>query len=236
MKQIHQEVIKIISDLMPDSCFLPQDWQTHYNIQAPQIELPNGVRDAKDMRELLISPCPIKNDGKTSIKDTSILTCAPKEKFTILTWRDLHPKQDKHGNPLQPIFWGDYSESWYIDKREKFARQNKNRYSIYLHYKDILPNSTNEWYADQIEMLPEGYEPAFVSELSPALFCHFKKYGVYLYQKIYGRCKDVDSGGVHVSLGDFDSDGLFVVRSCDVWGDGPCLGIGLAVSRKLFSS
>ena len=212
-----------IREVMGENCFLCEDWQTHYGIEIPQIELPPQIRNAQDLKELLLSPCPIESNGAI-IKDTHFLFYAPAKTFTLLEWREKHPESG------QPRFYSDYSDRWY--NNQDFAKKTKNRYSLYLGYKKVLPNSTSKSYQDQLNLLPENYEPFLATELAIFLICYYKKLQEYLYSGIYGRCQDTDSGGYRVSLGDFDSDGLNV----NGYSVGYCYSyLGVSALRKLFS-
>lgn len=199
--------------LMGNNCFLSSDWQTHYNIQIPEPRLID--------KEILLGPCPIEKDKQ--IKDTHFLFYAPENTFSLLDWRDKYPEKG------QPRFYGNYSDRWYND--QFFAKNIKNRYSLYLGYKKVLPNSTNKSYQDQLSLLPQNYEPFLAVELAMFLILYYKKNQEYLYESIFGRCQDSDFDRLRVYLGYFNSNGLGVGRDSDDL----CLFIlGVSALRKLF--
>lgn len=209
---------EMIREVMSENCFLTEEWQAHYGIEIPPVDFPN----ANVLKELLLSPCSIEGDGKL-VKDTHFLLYAPSQSFSLLDWREKHTQNG------QPRFWGNYSDRWY--NNQNFAKNTKNRYSLYLGYKKVLPDSTNKSYQNQVSLLPEGYEPFLAVELAMFLMCYYKKQQEYLYGGIYSRCQDTASGGGRVYLGDFDSDGLFVSR----YSDGDCdSDLGVSALRKLF--
>lgn len=220
------EFNNFLRDAMGQS-FFGKDWQTYYHMDISEISLPPRFKSLDEFKNLILSPCPF--EPNKLIKDTHFLFTAPANAFTLLAWREKHPPSE------QPKFWHEendlgYVKNWYND--HDFAQTKKNRYNFYLAYKNIVPNSTSKRYQDQLNLLPEGYEPPLAVELAMMLFLHHRKTNDYLYQGIYGRCQDQNDNGDRVLSGYFDPGGLNVGRGSD----GDCYSdLGLAAFRKLFS-
>jgi len=221
-----QEFNRFVRDLMGQNCFLREDWRTYYQMDIPDITLPEKFDNLKELNTLLTSPCPFES-GKMRCQ-THFLFSAPPDHFTLLSWRDKHPSSG------QPKFWHEskdlnYTKNWY--NNHDFAQNTKNRHNLYLAYKKIFPNSTNKSYQNQLKLLPNGYEPPLAVELAMMLFLHHQKTTEYLYPGIYGRCQDANDNGDRVNSGPFAPGGLVVGGDSDGF-RGSLLG--LSVFRKLF--
>ena len=117
---------------------------------------------------------------------------------------------------------------WYAD--QAFAREEKTGAATWLMIrKDIVPNSTNKKWKEQVPLVSNLERVPNAAEFSWALTTHKEVRGTYLIGGIYARTSSVASDGLHVSVGDFDSDGLFVF---DGWGVSRNGSLGLASARK----
>jgi len=139
--------------------------------------------------------------------------------LTMMKLYELHPTTG------QPRFYAD--DPWY--KNENFATKTTLQFRWYLTHLEIIPNSTNKTYAEQIQMFTEEYEVPLAMEETLKNFLYYKKNGIYLNPTKWARCKDLGSVGRRVSLGEFGSDGLGVGFWVDDYRGG---SVGLASSRK----
>lgn len=151
-------------------------------------------------------------------KDTHVLF--PGFPLTIL---EVRKRAKKKGVKL---FYSD-RDTWYND--QKFAREEKVGLRWHLIRKDIVENSTNKSYDEQLALLSENEEAAQAAAVVYMIILYFLVTGIRLFERIYARCQDVTSSGGRVCVGSFDRGGLHVYSD---WGDGRDVIIGLASSRK----
>jgi len=202
---------KMIKNVMGSNCFLSDDWDLHYDITLNINGLPLPKHfDTWGFRNLLLDPCPIENptgsgDGPR-VKDTHFLLFAPQNAFTLLSWRDLHPKNS------QPNFAEKYLTDWY--NQLDFSKKTKNRFSLYLGYKKILPDTADKPCSAGLALMPKTHEPFLAVELAIFLLCYYKKHQEYLFSKHAARCQDAIFQG-KACLGPFTKNGLKVSAISD---------------------
>ena len=117
-------------------------------------------------------------------------------------------------------------DPWY--KSQQFAT-TKVKAGWYLVRKTPVPDSTSKTWTEQRELLTEADEVPSASVLAQAILIHYLETKERLFEAIYVRVSDVDSGGYRVVLGDFDRGGLFVNDRWDVRRG----NVGVSASRKL---
>lgn len=117
---------------------------------------------------------------------------------------------------------------WYVD--QAFAAKETTEAATWLMIrKGIVPNSTDKKWKEQIPLISDVERVPNAAEFSWVLTTYKEVRGVYLMGGIYARTSSVGSGGRHVYVGLFGSDGLLVC--CD-WGDRRDDSLGLASARK----
>ncbi len=93
--------------------------------------------------------------------------------------------------------------------------------------KTAVPNSTSTaWHAQQSLLGPKDEVPS-LRVLCYMMAGRYLQTGEKLFEDVWVRTSDVNSGGSHIDVG-FYSDGV----SVDVWSDGPVGSLGLASARK----
>ncbi len=215
---VHQQLAQAI---MGKNFFGVEEWSTLYGVTFTKKQL-RAVAEFPWSEDILNSPCPFIR-GK-SIRETHFaflgLNNIKGKPLPILKWQELHPQSG------QPRFWSYAPDNWYA--KEKFANEPTCGFRWYLMLIEIVPNSTDKTYQEQVAMLTADYEvPLAIEEVTKDLL-YYRKNGIYLNPQRYGRCQDVSSDGCRVHVGYFDSGGLDV-SFC--WDD-LRYRIGVAASRK----
>jgi hypothetical protein len=95
--------------------------------------------------------------------------------------------------------------------------------------KTPVANSTAKTWQEQQALLREDEETPTARVMVYAIIGHYLATGERLFENIYVRCSDVDSGGFRVLLGRFDADGLFV---SDAWDGHRDDDFGASSARK----
>ena len=127
----------------------------------------------------------------------------------------------------EPRFYSYAPDAWY--SKEKFANKVKLGLRWYLLLKDIVPNSENKTFDEQVAMLPKEYEvPSAVAETAKDLLI-YKKTGKYVNSQRYVRTSDLDSGGRRVFVGACGAGGVGVSSSWDDYRRG---FVGVGACRK----
>ena len=130
--------------------------------------------------------------------------------------------QKKYGTGLS----GFYSKDpWWKD--EVFAKEKPDAgmYEI-----DLRTDLVNMTFDEQKEKLDKEFDVIHPAILIEAIFEHFKKTGERLLENNCVRTSSIDSDGLRVDVGHFDSGGLHVGR---YWDDRRLSYIGLSGARKL---
>jgi len=218
---VHQKLARAI---LGKNFFGIEEWATLYGVNFTNKQL-REVANFPWNEDVLNTPCPF-HKGK-SIKETHFaflgLDGFKGKPLTIIKWQELHSKSG------QPRFYSYAQDCWYA--KEKFAINPTCRFRWYLMPLEIIPDSTEKTYQEQVAMLPAEYEVPLAIEEVTKLILYYRKNGIYLNQTNYGRCQDVTSDGSRVYVGRFDSYGLDV-SYC--WDDNRNYNIGLAASRNFF--
>ena len=212
---------KLARALLGKNFFGVEEWSTLYGINFSKKQL-REVAEFPWGEDVLNSPCPFVSGER--VKDTHFaflgldkLNGSP---LTILKLQELHPETG------QPKFNSYAPSAWYSN--EKFAKEVTPKLRWYLMPQSIVSNTTDRDYATQKGKLPAEYEVPFgIEEVAKSLL-FYRKNGVYLNPKVYGRVECVTSLGFRVSVGGFDGGGLDV----DGWGVDANCAFGLAASRK----
>lgn len=105
---------------------------------------------------------------------------------------------------------------WYAD--QKFAREDKTSFGWLLIKKTPVSNSTSKNWSEQNKLLSALEKVPNAAEMSWFITTYFEVRGIRLFEGVYVRTSSLDSGGLRVSVGRFDSDGLVVN---DWWGRPP---------------
>ncbi len=119
-----------------------------------------------------------------------------------------------------------YDQDWY--NKEAFAK-DCGEAAWHLVRKTPVKNSTSKTWNEQQALLAENEEMPTARVMIYTIIGHFLVTGERLFENIYVRCSDVDSGGDRVYVGDFASGGLGVSGH---WGGNRDDGIGVASARK----
>ncbi len=118
------------------------------------------------------------------------------------------------------------SDPWY--KGERFAT-TRVKAGWQLVRKNPVPDSTSKTWDEQNALLGQNDQVPSASVLAQAILLTYLETKERLFKTIYVRTSDLDSDGLRVCLGLFDSQGLHVYYS---WGSRQDSNIGLASSRK----
>ncbi len=116
---------------------------------------------------------------------------------------------------------------WYSE--QKFASENKTNTGWLMIRKDPVPKSTSKNWDEQNQLVFGVEHVPNSAEVSWLVTTYFKVRGVRLFENIYVRCSDLDSGGNRVYVGYFDSEGL---RVSFYWDDFRHDLLGLSSARK----
>jgi len=213
---VHQKLARAI---LGKNFFGVEEWSAFYGLNFSNKQL-RKISEFPWGEDILNSTCPLC--GKV-VKECHFAHLGL-EKFkgvplTIMKLYELHPRTG------QPTFRAD--NPWY--KNEEFAAKTTLQFRWYLTHLEIVPNSTDKTFQQQTQMLTADYEVPSAIEETLKSFLYYRKNGIFLNPTKWARCKDVDSHGLRVRLGRFDSDGVHVYN----WYSGePRSGLGLASSRK----
>ncbi len=227
---VHQ---KLARSILGKNFFGVEEWSSLYGVNFSSKQL-REVAEFPWSEDVLNAPCPF-HKGK-SVKETHFaflgLANIRGKALTILKWQELHPDSG------QPKFYSYAPDNWYA--KEKFGNEPTCGFRWYLMPLEILPDSADKTYQEQVAMfdriyqeqvamLPADYEVPHAIEEVTKVILYYRKNGICLNSTRYGRCQDVTSGGGRVLVGYFDSVGLGVGRWSD---DGRGARIGVAASRK----
>lgn len=193
-------------EIMGRNLLTVEDVQRHFRVRFTDEQLAE------------LGEIPWSEDVLQECKDTHILF--PGFPLTIL---EIRKRAAKKGVKL---FYSD-RDAWYND--QKFARDEKVSLRWHLIRKDIVENSTNRTYDDQLALLGPDEEAAQAAAMVYTIILYFLVTGIRLFEHIYARCQNVTSHGSRVSVGGFDPGGLSV--SLD-WDGYRRSDIGLPSSRK----
>jgi hypothetical protein len=211
----------LLSILESKRFFGPEDWTRHFGIKmskSTSLPIPTA-----QLQAILESPCPFIKDKK--VKKTHYLYYLPAdfngEPLTIGKWQEMFPQGS------QPKFYL-YMNVGYKDYG--FAKTDTARFSWFLMFEGVIPGTEYKNWDEQLALKPENYDVPKLVECAPMHFLAFKKNGRRINEKMWGRTRDVDSNGDHVSAGHFDDGGFDVSHYYDSYRH-PLLGLFLF--RKL---
>ena len=130
---------------------------------------------------------------------------------------------------LKPDYFYSSTGGWYANDKERFAREERTGNGWLKLLKGPVPNSTKKNWNEQqplisgLEYVPDSAQVAW------GVTTYHAVRGVYLLPNVYVRTSSLDSGGVRVSVGNFDARGLSVDND---WDDVRNDRLGLASARK----
>ena len=216
---VHQKLARAI---LGKNFFGVEEWSALYGVNFTKKQL-REVADFPWNEDVLNAPCPFVK-GK-SVKETHFaflgIDLIKGKSLTILEWQKIHPASG------QPRFFSYAPDNWYA--KEKFGNEPTCGFRWYLMPLEIVPNSTDKTYKEQVAMLPADYKvPMAIEEVTKDIL-YYRKNGIYLNPSRWGRCQDVTSGGGRVGVGGFGAGGLGVRG---YWDGIRSDSIGLAASRK----
>lgn len=174
-----------------------------------------GVNFTSKQLEIL-QKIPLTEAVLQKCKDTHVLVAG--YPVTILDIRRKVPE----------LFYQDQREVWSYDE-EFFAKNERVDLQWYLFRKDVLPESIQKSYREQLQLLAENETVPRACELIYGIILYYLNTGNYLLECLYARCCDVASDGCRVHVGYFDSRG---VKVSSWWGDSQFDFIGLASVQK----
>ncbi len=174
-----------------------------------------GVNPSKQQL-VTLAEVPFSEKVLKSCKDTHVLVVV--FPLSILDIRGIAKKQFD-----RTLF---YSQDWY--NKQAFAK-DKGEVSWQLVRKEPIANSTSKTWNDQQTLLSKDEETPTARIVVYTMVGYFLITSERMFEKIYVRCVDLDSGGCRVFVGDFDSGGLGVHNYWDVNRDD---NVGLSAARK----
>ena len=146
-----------------------------------------------------------------------MLVAGPAKEMSLLEIRELRSQ-----------FFYTKKGGWYAD--QKFARNDKVEVRWIMLRKESIANSTSKTWEEQQALLSKFEVVPNAAEVAWCVITYKAVLGVYLFPNIYVRTSSLDSFGLRVYVGVFDSDGLHV-RS--YWDDDRSDYLGLSSARKL---
>lgn len=120
-----------------------------------------------------------------------------------------------------------YRQDWY--NNQLFVR-DKSDLGWYLVRKTPVERSTSKNWGEQQAPLSKDEETPKAQVMVYTIVGHFLATGERLFEKIWVRCSDLDSDGLRVVVGHFDTVGLHVLSYR--WDDVLSFSLGVASARK----
>lgn len=174
-----------------------------------------GVNPTKQQFAYL-AEVPFSEETLVASKDTHVLVAV--FPLSLLDVRGIAKKQS-----ARTLF---YSQDWY--DKQAFAK-DKGEVGWHLVRKEPIVNSTSKTWKEQQALLSKDEETPTTRIVVYTMVGRFFATGDRLFEKIYVRCVDLDSGGDRVSVGRFGAEGL----SVDFWYDGDRNdSLGVSAARK----
>jgi len=187
-------------------------------ILPDEIAEARGVSYAEDQIQHLMDAIPSEDVLHWLKANNFCLLPGPANPMSLLDVRSLEPK----------LFYSK-TGGWYVDQKEKFAREDKANCEWLAIRKEPVPNSTRKSWNEQVALLSKDERVPNAGELSWFITTYYKVRGVRLLETIYVRTSSMGSDGGHVVLGFFGEYGLGVYD----WDDYVPYGVvGLASARK----
>jgi len=195
---------KLAREIMGKNFFGIEEAIKHFGVNATKQQL------------AYLAEVPFSEEVLKSCKDTHVLVAV--FPLSILDIRGITRKPEN-----QTLF---YSQDWY--DKQAFAK-DKGEVGWQLVRKEPIANSTSKTWNNQQALLSKDEETPTARIVVYTIVGHFLATGERLFEKIYVRCVDLDSDGYRVSVGYFDSDGLYVFNW---YGDFRDDNVGLSTARK----
>lgn len=170
-----------------------------------------GVNPSKQQLAYL-AEVPFTEEVLKSVKDTHVLVAV--FPMSIL---------DIRGKVERKLFYS-HDDAWY--NKQAFAK-DKGEVGWQLVRKVPIADSTNKTWNEQQALLSQDEETPKAQVMVYTIIGHFLASGERLFENIYVRCSDLDSGGIRVDVGRFAARGLYVYR----W-RGDSRSGGLSAARK----
>lgn len=172
-----------------------------------------GVNPTKQQLAYL-AEIPFTEEVLRACKDTHVLVA-------VFTMSIL----DIRGKVERKLFYS-HDNAWY--NKEAFAK-NKGEVGWQLVRKAPIADSTNKTWNEQQALLENVEETPKAQVIVYTTIGHFLATGERLFENVYIRCSDLDSGGHRVDVGCFDADSLSVGSWSDDTRDGD---LGVSAARK----
>jgi hypothetical protein len=207
--------------LGPDRFFGPADWKIHFHISFPKnFYLPLPL---EELQAILEGDCPFIKGKK--VKETHFLYCLPviigDEPTSIEWWEGTYPDYS-----FPRFYYYTNNNAWY--KKYDFAIKDPPRYSWFLMFQGVVPQSLDKAWGRENGLLSETYHIPKVAEVAPMHFLYYEKNGKCLNFTNKGMTRDLDNDGGHVNVGPFDNKGLRIGNINNFYftsGHNPHLGI-----------
>jgi hypothetical protein len=196
---------KLAREIMGKNFFGIEEAIKHFGVNATKQQL------------AVLAEVPFSEEVLKSCKDTHVLVAV--FPLSILDIRGIVKKQSD-----LTLF---YSQDWY--DKQAFAK-DKGEVGWQLVRKEPITNSTSKTWNDQQALLSKDEETPTARIVVYTMVGHFLATGERLFEKIYVRCVDLDSGGYRVGVGGFDAGGLVVDPYC--WDGSRDDNVGLSAARK----
>lgn len=195
---------KLAREIMGKNFFGIEEAIKHFGVNATKQQL------------AALAEVPFSEEVLKSCKDTHVLVAA--FPLSILDIRGIAKKQSD-----RTLF---YSQDWY--DKQAFVK-DKGKIGWQLVRKEPIANSTSKTWNDQQALLSKDEETPTARIVVYTMIGHYLATGKRLFEKIYVRCVDLDSGGYRVYVGGFDARGLSVGDRVD---DGRNGRFGVSAARK----
>lgn len=205
--------IEKVSEIMGKNFFGTADWMISCNIDLSK-RLLCSIPEFTWSEEILNAPCPFIK-GK-SVKETH---------FAFLGLDSLD------NEPLNSLkFFSLYFDPNLLHSKRELINDKTCSLQWYLILKEVVPDSYEKTYQEQLAMLPLEYEvPSAVEEIAKNIL-FFKKNGIYLNRSYLARCHDGDKLKGHLVVGYCDDLGPRVYDWPDE-DDAHNPNVGIAASR-----
>jgi len=192
-------------------------------ISPEEIATARGVTYTDEQLAMFSETIPAQEVLEWCRDNDMMLVAGPPTAMSLLDIRALTPDYFYSKGPERD------DPGWYDEAREKFARNDKVERLWIAFLKDPLPNSFSKNWSEQEVLVAKPMTVSNAAEVAWCVTTYKAVRGAYLLPNVYVRTSSIDPGGLRVSVGDFDAEGLFVRSDWDNYRNG---SLGLASARK----
>lgn len=183
-----ETIQKCVREIMGKNFFGVEEAVKHFDVNPSNKQL------------AVLSEIPFSEAVLQELKDSHILVAV----FPI-SILEIRAKVERK------LFYG-HEDSWC--NNQKFAKES-GKTGWKLIRKTPVPDSTSKTWQEQQRLLNKEEETPTAQPMVYTIISHYLNTGERLFEKIYVRISSLDSDGLHVDVGFFDSSGLRIGDCCD---------------------